>query len=154
MAQDEPNNGMNLIDSRDIIERIESLELDLEIAADMEAGKLQQRWTLWHAWTNKPETYLDEGEQETIQAELKILKSVEEEAEGYASDWQYGETLIRCTYFKDYAQELAEDCGMVTKDSNWPNRHGYIDWDRAARDLQVDYTSVDYDGIEYWIRAY
>jgi CRISPR/Cas system-associated endonuclease Cas1 len=152
MAQDAPNNGMDLIDSRDIIERIESLELDLEIAADMEANKLHQRWTLWHAWKNKPETYLDEGEQETIQQELKILKAVEEEAEGSASDWRYGETLIRCTYFKEYAQELAEDCGMVTKDSSWPN--DCLDWDRAARELKIDYTTVDYDGIEYWIRAY
>ena len=132
MAQDEPNNGMDLIDSRDIIERIDSLENDLEIVSD-------------------DPNYLTGEDLEEVKEELKILKSVEEEAEGYASDWRYGETLIRCTHFKDYAQELAEDCGMVTERSSWPNN--CLDWDRAARDLQYDYTTVDYDGIDYWIRA-
>ena len=133
MAQDEPNNGMDLIDSRDIIKRMTSLEDDLEIVAD-------------------DPNYLTAEDLEEVKEELRILNAVQEEAEGYASDWQHGETLIRCTYFKDYAQELAEDCGMVTKDSSWPN--DCLDWDRAARDLQFDYTSVDFDVVEYWIRAY
>jgi hypothetical protein len=132
MAQDEPNNRMDLIDSREIIKRIESLEEDLEIVAD------------------DPD-YLNPKELEAVTDELRILKAVQEEAEGYASDWRYGETLIRDTYFKDYAQELAEECGMVTEGSSWPNT--CLDWERAARELKYDYTSVDYAGIEYWIRA-
>jgi len=28
-----------------------------------------------------------------------------------------------------------------------------IDWKAAARDLQVDYTEVDFDGVSYWIRC-
>ena len=26
------------------------------------------------------------------------------------------------------------------------------DWERATRELQMDYTEVDFDGVTYWIR--
>ena len=82
--------------------------------------------------------------------ELTALKALAEEASG-SPDWLHGETLIRATYFETYAQELAEDIGAITSDQNWPNY--CIDWGRAARDLQMDYTSVEFDGIDYWIRS-
>jgi len=81
---------------------------------------------------------------------LYSLFALVKEAEG-SPDWEYGETLIRDTYFKDYAMQLADDIGAINRDSHWPN--DYIDWDRAASDLQMDYTSVDFDGVEYWIRS-
>ena len=28
-----------------------------------------------------------------------------------------------------------------------------IDWAQAAHELQMDYTSVDFDGVTYWIRS-
>ena len=28
-----------------------------------------------------------------------------------------------------------------------------IDWAQAARELRMDYTSVDFDGVTYWIRS-
>lgn len=34
-----------------------------------------------------------------------------------------------------YAQELAEDCGMVPDDAAWPMRH--IDWEAAWRELEL-----------------
>lgn len=82
--------------------------------------------------------------------EYKALKELEEQAEGY-SDWQYGAQLIRESYFKDYAQQLAEDIGAVNADATWPNN--CIDWDQAARELEVDYTQVDFDGVTYLIRS-
>lgn len=62
----------------------------------------------------------------------------------------YGATLVRDSYFEDYARELAEDCGLIQRDAHWPN--DCIDWERAARELQMDYTSVEFDGVEYWVR--
>ena len=116
------NNYEDIIDSRNIIERIEDLEgYD---CAD-----------------------LDDDERN----ELKALKELASEASGYASDWPYGETLIRDTYFKDYAMELADDIGAINSDASWPNT--CIDWDQAARELQMDYTCIDFDGVDYWIRA-
>ncbi len=51
----------------------------------------------------------------------------------------------------DYAQELADDCGMVPSDLSWPLT--CIDWEQAARELQQDYTSVSYGGHDYWTLA-
>lgn len=92
----------------------------------------------------------DETRDEDDVAYLASLKRISEQAEGYG-DWEYGETLIRDSYFKNYAMELAEDCGMINKDAKWPNN--CIDWDKAARELQMDYTSIDFDGVTYWMRA-
>jgi len=113
----EISNSEDLIDSRDIIARIEWLE-------------------------NDP----DPDEEE----ELETLKDLQKQCEGY-SDWEYGEALIRDSYFVEYAQDLAEDIGAIDRNSNWPNN--CIDWERAARELQMDYTCVDFDGIDYWIRS-
>jgi len=82
--------------------------------------------------------------------ELKVLKSLAEEGES-SPDWKYGESLIRDTHFEDYAQELAEDCGMIKEGTQWP--YTCIDWEKAARELKYDYFSVDFDGVEYWIRG-
>lgn len=87
-------------------------------------------------------------EEET--AELAILQAFADEAEGYAADWQYGEGFIRDSYFKEYAQELADDIGAVDSDAAWPN--SYIDWDAAADALQMDYTSIELDGVTFWCR--
>ena len=98
------------------------------------------------------------GELEEIEAqdlteedaqELATLKALAGEAEGYASDWTHGETLIRDSYFKEYAEQLAEDTGDIDKNAKWP--HTCIDWERAAKELQMDYIAVDFDGVTYWI---
>jgi len=92
------------------------------------------------------ENGLDECDKE----ELTNLRALAEEASG-CSDWQFGEGLIRDSYFEDYAQEFAEDMGAIDKNSQWPNN--CIDWEQATRQLQMDYMSVDFNGIEYWIRS-
>jgi len=118
----------DLIDSRDVIARIEEIEAEIE---DLVAeGK-------------KPSDCDDIDE-------LTALKSLAEDAEGYATDWSCGETLIRDSYFKEYAQELAEDIGAVDSNTTWPN--SCIDWDQAARELRMDYTGVDFGGVTYWVR--
>jgi len=82
--------------------------------------------------------------------ELAALKALVEQASGYAADWEHGETLIRDSYFETYAQELAEDIGAINSEATWPNN--CIDWEQAARELRMDYTSVSFDGVDYWIR--
>lgn len=41
----------------------------------------------------------------------------------------------------DFAQNLADDLGLVNADAGWPA--GYIDWEWAARDLMMDYFESD-----------
>ncbi len=149
MTRNAPTNSDDVIDSLDVIARIEELE-ELETAisdarealgnadeADREAAQAE---------LDKAESAMDDADRE----ELRILRALASEAEGYASDWEYGETLIRDSYFRTYAMDLAEDIGAVPKDVAWPC--SCIDWDQAASELQQDYTAVDFDGVTYWIR--
>ena len=115
----EISNHDDVIDSRDVIARIEELK------------------------------ELEEPDEEE-KAELATLEALAEEASGYAADWTYGETLIRESYFEEYAMELADYMGSVPKDYPWPVRH--IDWKAAADELKQDYTAVDFGGVEYLIR--
>lgn len=129
-----PTNSDDVIDSRDVIEAIEELQGEIE------------------AKTHESDDEADVEEVAELQAELDALLKLQEQAEGYCADWRHGEQLIRDSYFETYAEELADDCGMVDRKlaSRWP--YTCIDWERAARDLQMDYTSVDFDGVTYWTR--
>lgn len=130
----EIRNTERVIDSRDVIARIEYLQAEKDQAEEDQGDAFNE------------ELYGDTDEG----AELKVLLALQEEASG-SPDWEYGEALIHDDYFEDYARELAEDCGMVDPNAKWPNIH--IDWAAAAEALKQDYTYVDFDGQDYWIRA-
>lgn len=116
------SNSDAVIDSRDVIARVETLR-DYK-----EAG----------------------GTDEDALHELKVLEDLESQASGYAADWQHGESLIRESYFEEYAKEFAQDCGMIKDDAQWPNN--CICWESAAEELKQDYTSVEFDGVTYLVR--
>ena len=40
--------------------------------------------------------------------------------------------------------------GAVPRDAGWPT--SYIDWERAADALKMDYTSIEADGRTFWVR--
>jgi hypothetical protein len=104
-------NNDDVIDSRDVIARIEELEGIAECVP------------------------LDEEEHD----ELIALKELAEEGEQWVTDWVDGAALIRGSYFRDYVMDAA-----------WPNN--CIDWDRAVRELKYDYSSIEFDGVTYWVR--
>jgi hypothetical protein len=99
---------------------------------------------------------LEEGiDDEDEDKELKDLESLLESLKGYGGDHQwegdwYPVTLVRESYFEDYARQFAEDVGAISGDEQWPAN--CIDWERAARELRMDYSSVDFDGETYWYR--
>lgn len=70
-----------------------------------------------------------------LEAELRRLKR-ETEDEG----WKYGIIFIRDSYFRDYAQQLAEDLDLMSTHTSWP--YTCIDWEWAARELQHDYLTA------------
>lgn len=167
-----PSNTDDLIDSRDIIKRIEELEAVFTAEEISEAngarpqpddsGEPQMDATTCgecgRAWndaliTDRTPAPSARCPYESIHdelAELDALRTLAEQCEGYAADWRHGETLIRDSYFQDYAEQLADDLGAIDAKAGWPNN--CIDWQRAARELQMDYTAVDFDGVTYWIR--
>ena len=137
----EINNSEDILDSRDIIERIEELEgeqSDLLDGAACPEDLPEEEREAFKEW------------EADYSEELDNLRKLAEQGEG-SPDWPYGETLIRDSYFQDYAEELADDIGAIDRNANWPLT--CIDWERAARELQSDYFSVDFAGVTYWIRA-
>lgn len=116
----EISNTDDIIDSRDVIARIEALKSERDAAENS-------------------------GEA----SELEALEALASKAEG-SPDWNYGVTLIRDSYFRDYAEQLADDIGAIDRNANWPVN--CIDWDEAAGQLKMDYFQVDFGGVTYWIR--
>jgi hypothetical protein len=159
-------NTEDVIDSRDIIARIEYLEGELQDAQDeLEAGQDETEESeeaicgscglTWNdaAVSSKTPTPGGRCPFEHVHEEaeeLKVLRELAEEASG-TPDWEYGETLIRDSYFEEYAQNLAEEIGAIDKNASWPNN--CIDWEKATRELQYDYFTVEFDGVDYWVRS-
>lgn len=80
--------------------------------------------------------------------ELRILTELADECAGYSPDWEYGESLIRRSYFEQYMNNMAADCYTLPPDMpSWMS----IVLDYVA--LEQDYASVDFDGVEYLIRS-
>lgn len=128
-------NMEDMLDVRDIIARFEELE-DALVAADEEhAGD-------W-AKANPDDA-----------TEYTMLKLLLEALAGYGGDekWRgdwYPVTLIRESYFVKAMQELCEDIGDFP--DGVPSYY-VIDWDATARNLRVDYSTVEYDGVDYLYR--
>lgn len=156
------DNSDDVIDSRDVEKRIDELDSergDLESAveeaqdaldnlnADAATEEQEEAESALRAANMKLREWDGSDEAE----ELKTLKAFREELEDYCPDWRHGTTLIRDSYFKDYAEELAEDLhGDAVRNASWPLN--CIDWEKAARELQIDYTSGEFNGVTYWAR--
>jgi hypothetical protein len=124
-------NDQDIIDSRDIINRIEELKELIEGEGCEEACT-------------------------EYKLELAMLEDLAKQGEAESSDWIHGETLIRRSYFVDYTEELINDCYEMPKQmhsGDWPFRHMTIDYEAAAKELEQDYSSIDFDGVEYLIRS-
>jgi hypothetical protein len=118
----------DIIDIRDIIERIEEL----------------------------PDLIESEGCEEQCNAyreELATLTGIMSELQGNGGDeqWQgdwYPQMLIRDHHFVDYCRELCEDIGAVPRDLP---AYIAIDWDETARNLMSDYSSVEIPCNHRWV---
>lgn len=135
-----------VIDSRDIISRIEelqeereALEFDEDQEFESESAKRAAEFC----------TDLDLTEWDRINgAELAELLALQDECEGY-SDWRHGETLIRHDCWEEYVKELLEDCGDIPE--NLPH-YIEIDWETTAENIAQDYSVVSFGNTDYYIR--
>src|SRR3990167_1772516 len=103
------SNRDDIVDSRDVIARIDELEEELAQAHtdDDDAGEDFEEWL-----TALAESYDGTGREEPAK-ELLALRALQDDAEGYCPDWHHGATLIRESYFQTYARELADDIGAI-----------------------------------------
>ena len=141
------DNTQDILDSRDIFERIEELEstrdsfFEENNITPNEIGNM-----------NNPK--YAEWEESDDAKELSDLSSFMDDFKGYGGDEQwrgdwYPVTIIRDSYFVDYTEELITDCGYISKDfPSWIA----IDWEKTAEAVQQDYTSAEFDGVTYWAR--
>ena len=109
------------------------------------------RYEYLEAWSGGIDDALDDYEQQ----EIVQLKGLLDQLKGSGGDKQwrgdwYPLTLIRESYFTEYAEELAKDIGAISRDLEWPLDH--INWEAAADELRIDYTEVDFDGVTYLTR--
>ena len=117
----------DIIDVRDIIERVEELE-------DHEPESEAEKWAQCDEYAALLEL-LDE---------LKGCGGDEQ----WRGDW-YPVTLIRSRHFTDYVREMLIDCDTIPADlPSWVE----IDWDATARNVKVDYSAIDVGSDTYWFR--
>jgi len=150
----EISNSNDIIGSRDLIEMIEDMESergDLEEAVEdaedaipvMDVVPQELLAPLVKAKQELADWDENNGE------ELKNLKAFAAEFENYCDDWNHGVTMIRESYFTEYAEELVKDIGDLPKDI--PS-YLVIDWDATAENLKVDYAEGEFDGVTYYAR--
>lgn len=122
-VSDAPDMDGDVIDSRDVVKRLEAYREALDAAED------------------------GSDEWEELHEEVKALEALENAG---IPDWRFGATLIRESHFEDYARQFAEDIGAINDDARWPN--SCINWKEAADELRQDYTAVEYRGETYLVR--
>lgn len=117
----------DIIDVRDIIARVEELE------GEMPDGDHARNW-------------VDAEEFATLTSILEYLKG-EGGDEQWRGDW-YPITLIAECHFEDYARELV--CEVENLDIP---HYVEIDWKATARNVAMDYSVAEFDGVEYLYRS-
>ena len=143
----------SIIDTRDIQDRIDEIESDIESLED-EITELSEEIDELDEENaddkNEIDLKLDDiedkrGQIEDLQEELSMLLDVRSEV----PEFSYGETLIYEDYWIEYVQELCEDCGYISKDfPYWIE----IDWEATAKNVAMDYSTIELYGNTYYFR--
>jgi hypothetical protein len=141
----------NYLDTRDLEERRQELQVlkdELDEAREIyrEEGMSEEDIEKIEAVKER----LSDAESEFGDDEAKELEELDALAD-QISEWNSGETLIPCSDFESYALQYAEDTGAIADFSSWPAT--CIDWDHAANELAMDFTTVTYQGTDYYVRS-
>ncbi|USM11458.1 antirestriction protein [Citromicrobium phage vB_CbaS-RXM] len=162
------DNTQDIMDSRDVIARIDELTGERDALQEAVDEAQEEYDSYLDGLTDDEDPDDDEEGRELADTlagarkdlsewnmgddaeELRTLKAFAADLESYG-DWEHGETLIRESYFTEYAEELASDIGAIDPNAGWPLQH--IDWDAAADALKQDYTEAELDGVTYYMRA-
>lgn len=154
--------GDDIIDSRDVIARIEELTAERDALQDAldEATALLQEATGdakrlddlsdLDSDVIDAEKALAKWQDSDEAAELDALETLAAEGEGYSPDWTHGATLVHDSYFTEYVMDMLADIGDLPRDIPW---YIVIDREATADNVKADYFNIDLDGETYWIRA-
>lgn len=159
-----PTNNDDIIDSRDLVARLEELTEEREALVEEVNTRVETERELVDANASDEElaaalsasmaarVEVQDWDNENKE-ELDQLTTFLDEVRNNAGDSpEDGATLIRSNYFVTYAQQLADDLG-VTNDRHvqqWP--FTCIDWEQAAKELEQDYSTITWGGVDYLVR--
>lgn len=91
----------------------------------------------------------EESRSEEQKGELESLRELNDELASVGAGDSSGVLCIADNAFERHAQEAAESVHGSLE--GWP--YTCIDWEKAASELQQDYTQVDVDGKTFWARS-
>lgn len=128
--------------TQDLRDRFEELKNDKQALAD-EVSECADDPE--HGDIEKARRELDDWKTEN-DVELKELAEI---VKGLY-DGDEDEQLVADEDFAQHARDVAED--LYNIEPHWPFSH--IDWDKAADDLKLDYTSFEFEGTTYWYRCH
>ncbi len=157
------SNTDNIIDSRDVLARFNELDelrqQALDAASEARAalndvpkgeeipeGVTDAVDALWTPDAGEPEYgEVDEWDEDAHNEHLSLKGLLED-----ISDPEDGTALINDAYFQEYAEQEAEQLGLIAKDARWPANH--IDWEAAADELKGDYSIIEWEGTTFYCR--
>lgn len=139
----------DFIDIRDVIARFEELEPELTDAHSATAAADMS----FPEWLDETAVNYEAILQDAA-IEYSALNILLGDLKGYGGDEQwrgdwYPVTLIARSHFVDYCEELLQDIGALPRDMP-----GYlvIDMQATADNLEVDYSTVNFEGNEFLYR--
>lgn len=137
----------NVVDTRDIEERIEELTADKELLEETLEDLENDDDDVAESDIADATQELEDWDNGEDGQELKNLLALR--ADVNSPEWEYGLSLIHENYFTEYCEEMLKDCGEIPQDI--PS-YLVIDWEATAENLMVDYSSVEYDGDTFYYR--
>lgn len=155
MKHNEITNNENILDSRDIQDRYDSLTQEIEDAF-FDAGR--ESFDFLSAW-EKSEYKTDgllgilvsrNALDECVIDEWKTIRRTFIDNMSDFYEWDAGMTFLRDSYMdKDWAEEEVKELGLIPKDLDYLIRYN-INFQGILEDLQQGYNYVDFDGVKYW----
>lgn len=145
---------MKTLDTRQLNDRLEELETAFnewkECLTVEQIAEIREEYSVQDEDDISDEEFGWKWEDE-VGSDADELKNLTNLREEIGRSWKDGVELIREQDFEEYAQNYAESIGAIDRDGGWPAC--CIDWERAANQLMMDYSSVDYDGETYYYRG-
>jgi hypothetical protein len=142
----EPDYNADIIDTRDLVDRFNELEEELEEFEEIIA-LYNSRASEFDTLAEFKDWYSDEYE---LYEELEKIRELTEDLSDADDDFEDGIILIAEENFTAYCKDLVEDIGDA------PVLPTYmvvdIDWDATADNLRVDYSEVEFHGNTYLYR--
>jgi hypothetical protein len=138
------DNMQDTIDVRDLIARVEELRETSDALREEFDSMPENDGVDFATWVRNQVGFSSEEYDELLEIEGLL-----DEVCSYGGDEWYPVTLIRDSYFTDYARGMLEDCGDIPK--GIPS-YIEIDWEATACNIRVDYSSVEIDDVPYWYR--